>query len=173
MSCERTSSGVFLIIFAATSVCAQAPSKELPNLAGPSKSLPPSGGASRVTRSFPAQRIKTVILRAGGAEKAEVGAVAGARLVTVSGTPAGGAAGYHPADPNWWETPASEWGLDFLAKVFGSTLVISSRAEISYIHHDYHLDRIRITVPEGVKVIKENRKLTGDPSPDLSAPDAR
>ncbi len=51
-------------------------------------------------------------------------------------------------------------------------MVISSSKEISYIHHHYYLDHIRLTVPEGVRVIKENRTLTGQtaPAPDLSKP---
>jgi hypothetical protein len=39
-------------------------------------------------------------------------------------------------------------------------------------HHYYRLDDIRIAVPEGIKVIKQNRKLTGDGGPDLTAPSA-
>ncbi len=85
----------------------------------------------------------------------------GAAAITASGVPKGGAAGYHPADPSWRETPASQWGLDFQSAAFGPTMVISTSKEISYIHHHYYLDQIRLTVPEGVRVIKENRTLTG------------
>ncbi len=124
----------------------------------------------RASRSWAAAGVNTVVLRAENASKAEITTAPGARAITASGVPKGGAAGYHPADPNWRETPASQWGLDFQAATFGPTMVISSSKEISYIHHHYYLDQIRLTVPEGVRVIKENRTLTGqtDPPPDLS-----
>jgi hypothetical protein len=51
--------------------------------------------------------------------------------------------------------------------------VISSAAEINYIHHDYQLKGIRIAVHRGVKVIKEDRELTQDGAPDLAAPVAQ
>ena len=57
----------------------------------------------------------------------------------------------------------------FQAKASGSTLVISSAREIRYIHHYYYLDRICITVPDGISVVKENIKLTGERPPDPSA----
>jgi hypothetical protein len=171
---ERNYLGAILIVLCpATALHAQAPVKSLPTPRAPGKSLPATAGPGRVTRSFQAAGIQTVLLRAEAAEKAKVATESRSRAVAVSGIPQGGAAGYHPADPNWRETPAAQWGLDFHAKVFGPTLVISSVAEMSYIHHYYHLDDIRITVPDGVKVIKENRKLTGDGGPDLSAPSAR
>lgn len=108
-------------------------------------------------------------LRAEDAEQAEVKTIAGSRSITVSGVPVGSAKGYHSPDPNWRETPAALLGLDFTAKPYGSALIISSAEEIRYIHHYYHLARIVIEVPAGVEVIKENRQLTGDPTPDLSA----
>jgi hypothetical protein len=146
----------------------QVPSKALPAPHAPGKSLPAIQVSPRVTRSWSAQGVKTVVLRAAAADKAEIVTEGGDRSVTVSGVPVGGAPGYHPTDPNWKETPASQWGLDFQAKAFGPMLVISTSREICYIHHDYRLDRIRISVPEGVKVVKENRKLTGQPTPDLT-----
>ena len=143
------------------------PGKALPTAPVPSKSLPSAG---RVARSFDARGVQTVVLRAGEAEQAEVKTVSGGRLIVVSGVPEGGAAGYHSPDPNWRETPASSWGLDFKAASFGPMLVVSTVNEIQYIHHDYHLGGLTISVPEGIKVIKENRQLTGEPTPDLSPP---
>ncbi len=124
-------------------------------------------------RSFPAQGIKTVVLRAGAAKQAEVRTIPGRQVVTVSGVPEGDAAGYHPADPNWREIPASQWGLDFAARRYGPTLVVSSVSEILYIHHDYHLAKIVIEAPQGVEIIREDRQLTGEPTPDLSPPDRK
>ncbi len=136
----------------------------------PGKSLPAQGVPARVVRSFPARGVETLVLRAEAAEQAEVKTIPDGRVITVSGIPAGDAKGYHPSDLNWRETPAAEWGLDFAAKGFGPVLVISSKNEIRYIHHSYHLETIVISVPNGVKVVKEARKLTGDGAPDLSAP---
>jgi hypothetical protein len=153
-------------------VHAQVPSKLLPTPPVPSKSLPVVQGSARVIRSWAAPGVNTVVLRAENASKAEITTARGARAITASGIPQGGTAGYHPADPNWRETPASQWGLGFQAATFGPTMVISTSKELSYIHHHYYLDQIRLTVPEGVRVIKENRTLTGqtDPPPDLSKP---
>jgi hypothetical protein len=89
------------------------------------------------------------------------------KSILVSGTPSGGAPGYHPADPNWRETSASEWGLDFRGKAFGTTLVISTFNEIQYIHHSYYLENLVITVPPGVEVTREARQLSGEGAPDL------
>ncbi len=149
---------------------AQAPAKRLPAAPVPSKSLPVSG---RVVRTFEATGIKRVILRAGDAERAEVKSVPGGRSITVSGMPQGGAVGYHPADPSWRETPASSWGLGFKTRSFGPTLVVSTENEIRYIHHDYRLGSLAISVPQGVEVIKENRELTGEGAPDLAPPAGR
>ena len=149
---------------------AQAPAKMLPTAPVPSKSLPVSG---RVVRTFDATGVKRVVLRAGDAERAEVTSVSGGRAITVSGIAEGGAAGYHPVDPNWRETPASRWGLDFKARSFGPTLVVSTENEIRYIHHDYHLGSLTVSVPQGVEVVKENRELTGEGAPDLAPPSRR
>jgi hypothetical protein len=168
MNCCRASVLAVAVILASSyRAHAQAPMKTPPL---PGKSLP---GPARVTRSFDATGIQTVVLRAEAADRVVVKTVDGARSVTVSGVPEGGAQGYHPADPNWRETPASRWGLDFQARSFGPTLVISTDKEISYIHHYYHLGNPSITVPPGVKVIKESRKLTGEGKPDLSPPAGR
>lgn len=172
MPLDRRCLGVLLVVLATPAVQAQTATKALPTPPVPGKSLPVVADAARVERSFPAPGIATMILRAGMAEQAEVTTVPGARVVTVSGVPTGGAAGYHPADPNWRETPAAQWGQDFQARLFGTTLVISSIAEIQFIHHVYHLEGLRITVPEGVRVVRENRELTGEHAPDLAPPAA-
>src|SRR5262249_48677385 len=112
-----------------TPAFAQAPTKSMPVLPAPSKSLPSHQGTGRVARSFSAQGIEAVYLRAEAAEKAEVRTIPGSRDITVSGVPQGGAAGYHPPDPNWRETPAALWGFDFVARLYGSDLVISSEKE--------------------------------------------
>jgi hypothetical protein len=169
---SRTVHVVLVVFFPCSMVHAQVPSKLLPTPPVPSKSLPVVQGPARVMRSWAAPGVNTVVLRAENASKAEITTARGARAITASGVPKGGAAGYHPADPNWRETPAAQWGLDFQSASFGPMMVISTSKEISYIHHHYYLDQIRLTVPEGVRVIKENRTLTGqtDPPPDLSKP---
>lgn len=127
--------------------------------------------ARQITAAFPSAGITTVVLRAS--------AVAGASMavgeptltsIKVSGMPAGGAEGYHSPDPNWKETPPSQWGLEFVAQRFGSTLVISSKNEIQYIHHRYTLECIHVEVPLGVAVVREPRVLSGDGAPDLKSP---
>jgi hypothetical protein len=94
----------------------------------------------------------------------------GATVVTVSGMPVGGAKGYHSANPFWRETPPHRWGLDLLAKTYGRTLVIASANEIRFIHHVYLLTGLKLVVPPGVKVVVEERELTGDGSPSFSPP---
>ena len=126
--------------------------------------------AGRVVRSFPMTRVATVILRAAAADKASVVIEPALKAVEVSGLPLGGAKGYHSPDPNWRETPASEWGLDFETARFGDVLVISTKNEMSYIHHHYALSSLTLRVPAGVKVIRETRQLTGDGKPDLKEP---
>ena len=100
-----------------------------------------------VIRSFSASGIKTVVLRAGGAETAVVQITGAGSPIVVSGVPSGGASGYHPSDA-WRETPAAKWGLDFVSKQFGSVLVISSKNELSYIHHHYSFQDLRIALPK-------------------------
>ncbi|MFT3736407.1 MAG: hypothetical protein QM776_15545 [Rhodocyclaceae bacterium] len=124
-----------------------------------------------VSADFPAANISKVILRAGNAADAKVIAgEASLSSVVISATAGGGAGGYHSPDPNWKETPASDWGMAFVARAFGSTLVISTKNETRYIHHHYFLEGIRIQVPPHIQVIREPRILKGDGSPDLSAP---
>jgi hypothetical protein len=67
----------------------QVPSKALPAPPAPGKSLPAIQVSRRVTRSWSAQGVKTVVLRAAAADKAEIVAEGGDRSVTVSGVPVG------------------------------------------------------------------------------------
>jgi hypothetical protein len=113
-----------VVLYTATALGAQVPLTTLPVPRAPGKSFPAAGGSGRITRSFPTAGIDTIILRALAAEKAKVVTEPRGRAITVSGIPQGGAVGYHPADPNWRETPAAQWGLDFHARPYGSTLVI-------------------------------------------------
>jgi hypothetical protein len=160
-----------LLIAGAWSAIARDGSAAPPTPPVPGKSPPMSRvDDARVLRRFASGGIRSVVLRAEAAGKAKVRVVPGRPEITVTARPAGGAVGYHPADPNWRETPASEWGLDFAAARFGPSLVVSSKSEIRYIHHYYHLEDIEIEVPPEVAVIKEDRELTGYGAPDLSPP---
>ncbi|MCI0459297.1 MAG: hypothetical protein L0Z62_20300 [Gemmataceae bacterium] len=130
----------------------------------------PSTPPERISRSFTAAGVKKVVLRAAAADTAEVTADSAAGVVEVSGVPAGGASGYHSPDPNWRETPAAEWGLDFVCAQYGEVLVISTKNEIHYIHHGYFLQSLTLRVPARVEVVKESRKLAGNGAPDLEEP---
>lgn len=123
---------------------------------------------NRVSRSFPVEGVQRVVLRTSAADDAVVQHVG--KVVKVSGVPFGGAKGYHPSDPNWKETPAAEWGLDFVAEKFGNTLVISSKNEIRYIHHYYAIHDIVVEIPPGVEFVGEKRTLTGNGAPNLQRP---
>jgi hypothetical protein len=124
--------------------------------------------AAPITRSFPTAGVKKVLLRAAEADKATVSIDPKATVIEVSGVPVGGAKGYHPSDPNWQETPAAEWGLDFVSAKHSATLVISTTQEIHYIHHTYFLQSLTLRVPPGVEVVREARELTGDGEPHLA-----
>ncbi len=130
----------------------------------------PSAPGARVSRSFPAAGVKKVIVRAAAVETCEVTVDQYAAAIEISGLPAGGAKGYHSPDPNWRETPAAEWGLDFVSARHGDVVVISTKNEIHYIHHSYFLQSVALRVPGGVEVVREPRKLTGEGAPDLEAP---
>jgi hypothetical protein len=119
---------------------------------------------------FDAQGVSTLVLRAAGATKAKVTTTDSRTQVAISAAPNGGAKGYHPVDPSWKETPASEWGLGFASQRFGTTLLISSKNEIQYIHHRYVLENIEIEIPTGVTVIREERALSGNGNPNLTPP---
>ena len=130
-----------------------------------------AAGDSVVTKEFSAEGITHVILRSGLAAQTEVRHSSGQRtIVTVSGTPKGGAQGYHPSEPKWKETTAADWGLGFVGKRFGTNLVISSKNEIQYIHHHYVLDDVVLTLPEGVDFKLIPRVLSGDGNLDLTGP---
>ncbi len=128
--------------------------------------------SSHVCADFEVGSVKTVLLRARDAEKAQVIVGSNDSNLKVCGVPSGGAKGYHPSDPNWRETPPSEWGLAFKAQRYGDILVVSSFNEIAYIHHLYYFDKLEIIAPQGVRVKLINRTLSGNGSPDLSEPKA-
>lgn len=123
--------------------------------------------AKRISRSFPAEGITKVVVRAAEVESATFTNDLPS-VVEISGLPSGTARGYHASNPNWRETPAERWGFDFVAKRRGSVLVISSKNEIGYIHHHYVLAELRVRVPPGVEVIRQARRLSGSGEPDLS-----
>jgi len=130
----------------------------------------PAVSAAPVIRSFPANGVKRLILRASAATQAEINYIPGAAEIEVSGRPSGGAKGYHPSDPNWRETPAAEWGLDFEGKQYGDVLVVSTKYEIHYIHHHYVFTELQIRVPAGVEVMREARHLSGEGAAELDPP---
>jgi hypothetical protein len=125
---------------------------------------------SKASRTFDAVGVTAVVLRAAHATEATVRSEPATSSIRITGIPRGGARGYHSPNPGWRETPASRWGLDFVAKRYGHVLVISTENEIRYIHHGYSLDELAITVPAGVTVQRADRELTGDGRPDLSPP---
>ena len=124
---------------------------------------------NRVSKSFALQPGDRVVVRAAAAEQATVIARPG-DSVTLSGTPTGGAKGYHPHDPNWKETSAADWGLDFVAERHGRILVISTKNEVAFIHHHYNLSDLIIEIPPEIELMRENRKLSGNGAPDLQSP---
>ena len=124
-----------------------------------------------VSQQFDAEGISTVVLRGGNAITGTVvNSGFDVKGITVSATPTGGAAGYHPTDPSWRETKAADWGMSFVSKRFGDTLIISTKNEMSHMHHYYAFAAIRITVPPKTKVLLEPRQLSGDGMPDLAPP---
>ena len=129
-----------------------------------------SGAPTAYCRNFAVAGVEHVIIRAERAAQAEVVAGADPDIVRVCGLASGGAAGYHPSDPNWRETAAEDWGLGLKAKRFGTVLVVSSYNEIEYIHHYYSFDSLRVESPEGVTVTLEGRTLNGDGEADLTPP---
>lgn len=125
---------------------------------------------TEITERFASSGITRVVLRAANADSLRVASGEPTDSIEISGLPTGDARGYHPADPNWRETPAEKWGFDFVAQRHGSTLVISTKGEIGYIHHYYVLEDLRMRVPGGVEVVRQPRVLDGDGKPDLSEP---
>lgn len=124
-----------------------------------------------ISREFDANQITRVIVRSAYVTRGTVIKQAKSATVKISGTPSGGAKGYHPSDKKWKETPARDWGLSFESKTFGNTLVISSKNEIAFMHHWYWLLNIELEVPSGIQVVLSPRELNGDGKPDLSEPD--
>ncbi len=160
---KKTGDRLWLLLAPALSVaCNSRPAQEVQATGKP---------RAAIERAFPAAGVERVILRAAQAEGAKVVTDSKAALVTVSGEPSGGARGYHPADSNWKETPANAWGFDFVSERFGSTLVVSSKNELQYIHHGYLLENLRLVVPPGVRTVLTARKLSGEGAPDLSPPE--
>src|SRR5690349_3856586 len=99
-----------------------------------------SQSAKRITRTFPAEGITKLVIRAAEIQSATITTGAPPTTIEISGVPTGDARGYHPSDPNWRETPAERWGFDFVAQRHGDVLVVSTKSEIGYIHHHYVLD---------------------------------
>jgi hypothetical protein len=129
----------------------------------------PGQASSIVCQEFDISEIDKVVLRAEKANEVVIKNQDGQSL-KICGTPAGGVEGYHSPDPDWKETCAEDWGLDFKAKRYDSTLVISTYNEIMYIHHYYYLKNILITAPENIKIKKVKRILNGNGDADLSKP---
>jgi len=124
-----------------------------------------------VFRNFPSEGITEVVLRAGAAEGATVTAKKKkGSSITVSGVVTGGTGEYRSPDADWHESAAAQWGLNFVSRRYGSTLVISTENEISYTHHRYIIDELEVELPPSVKFVSQVRKLTDNGSPDLSAP---
>lgn len=111
-----------------------------------------------------------MLIRASEIDAARIKKVNGPSDLWVRAQPAGGVSGYHSPDPDWRETPAAEYGMDFVEKRFGDVLVISSLNEIQHIHHHYYLKKIVVTVPKNITVVREKRVLSGHGAADLSAP---
>jgi hypothetical protein len=128
--------------------------------------------SSQVCAEFQVGGVKAVLLRARDAERAQVIVGSSDSSLKVCGVPSGGAKGYHPADPNWRETPPSEWGLAFKSQRYGDILVVSSFNEIAHVHHLYYFEKLEIIAPRGVTIELLNRTLSEKGSADLSEPKA-
>lgn len=136
----------------------------------PHSHAPHEPASNLTTKSFPTDGITKVVFRAAQIRSATLTTDAEQSAIQISGIPTGGAGGYHPSDPNWQETPAQSWGLDFVAQRHGAVLVISTKNEIGYMHHLYVLDDLHIRVPARVEVFRQERKLSGNGAPELGAP---
>jgi len=117
--------------------------------------------AKRITRSFPADGVTKLLVRAAEIQSATITTGAPASAIEISGVPTGDARGYHPSDPNWRETPAERWGFDFVAERHGDVFVVSTKGEIGYIHHHYVLDGLRIRVPRVSRSSESRESLVG------------
>ena len=129
----------------------------------------PEQASSVVCQEFDISQIDKVVLRAEKANEVVIKNQDGQSL-KICGTPAGGVEGYHSLYPDWRETCAEDWGLDFKAKSYDRTLVISSFNEIMHIHHHYYLENIIIITPQTIKIENIKRILNGDGEADLSKP---
>jgi hypothetical protein len=118
-----------------------------------------------VFREFDSPRVSRVVLRANAASCAIVTIIVrDPPFVSVYGTPSGGESGYHSPDHG-------RRGLDFMARQFGSTLVISTENETNHFRHRSTLQRIYVMLPSrDMKFVRETRKLTRDGAADLSPP---
>lgn len=126
---------------------------------------PPKPNA--IVREFVAHKISRVILRASSAKTAIVTRVImDTPTILISGVPARVTRVQLPGPP----TPASRWGLEFMARRYGSTLVISTKHEIDYIPGCYTLEDIRIQLPDSVSIVRETRELFNEGPEDLSPP---
>ena len=126
----------------------------------------PEQSPSAVCQEFNISEINKVVLRADKANEVAIINQDGQTL-KICGTPSGGVEGYHSPDPSWKETDPEEWGLDFKAKKYDKTLVISTFNELMYIHHYYYLDNLVIIAPKNIKIEKIKRILKGDGDADL------
>jgi hypothetical protein len=135
----------------------------------PPASQCPEQASSVVCQEFNISEIDKVVLRAEMANEIAIKYQDGQPL-KICGTPAGGVEGYHSPDLDWKETCAEEWGLDFKAKKYDKTLVISTFNELMHIHHYYYLENIIIIAPEKIKIEKLKRILNSDGEADLSKP---
>ena len=127
-------------------------------------------GEGRLSESYESAGITRVILRAAAADAAKTEQAARAEPIAITGQATGGAEGYHAADPKWRETSAADWGLGFVALRSGTTVVISSKNEIDYIHHHYLIADIVLRLPPSIELVRHTRTLSGSGEADLSPP---
>jgi len=128
-------------------------------------------------KSFNLKNIDKIVFRAIHAKQAKVFEAKSDQTIKVCATPSGDVVGYHSPNPDWKMKTPSQWGFDFRSKTYGRTLVISSFNEYVIIHHDYRLIKLKIFLPNTIKLIKENRGRTHesnrvmlDGTPDLRPP---
>lgn len=122
-------------------------------------------GDGRIEERFESAGVARVELRASDATAAEIVESPDAQI-RVTGTAQGGAK-ITAADQK--EIPASAWGMTFVSKRHGDTLVISTKGEVSDARQRYTVGDLVIAVPEGVQVDLVTRSLTANGAPDLSA----
>lgn len=129
--------------------------------------LPPG----TIKREYPSQAITQILLRGCNADAASVREKGGpGSPIVIKGLVSGGEAGSQKRDKDWHGSPAAQWGLDFISRQHGDTLVISTMNETSFETHRYVLENIELDVPRSMKVVSELRPPTKDGVPDLSPP---